>query len=238
LTFGVEKSSIDVKQLTEILILRVFTMFTGIIESIGTVKAVRQGSGGKVVSVDLGKLADGTKYGDSVAVNGVCLTVSKISGMAVEFNVSAETLSRSSINNLTVSSKVNLERAMSAGGRFGGHMVQGHIDGVATVKSIERKGEFSEVVFSAGQELLDEMVVKGSVAVDGISLTVSKMDERGFSISVIPTTLQETTLGTAKTGDVVNIETDILIKAVKKQLKKMLPEKGGLTESKLKEYGF
>jgi riboflavin synthase len=213
-------------------------MFTGIIESIGTVKAIRQGSGGKVISVDLGKLAEGTKHGDSVAVNGVCLTVSKLSGTAVEFNVSAETLSRTGINNLTVSAKVNLERAMSAGGRFGGHIVQGHIDGVATVKSIERKGEFSELVFSADKDLLDEMVVKGSVAVDGISLTVSKMDERGFGISVIPTTLQETTLGTAKTGDVVNIETDILIKAVKKQLKKMLPEKGGLTEGKLKEYGF
>ena len=213
-------------------------MFTGIIESIGTVKAVRHGSGGKVISVDLGKLADGTKHGDSVAVNGVCLTVSKISGTAIEFNVSTETLSRSGINNLTASSKVNLERAMSAEGRFGGHIVQGHIDGVATVKSIERKGEFSEMVFSAGKELLDEMVIKGSVAIDGISLTVSKMDEKSFGISVIPTTLQETTLGTAKTGDIVNIETDILIKAVKKQLKKILPEKGGLTESKLKEYGF
>ncbi|MBN1457859.1 MAG: riboflavin synthase [Sedimentisphaerales bacterium] len=213
-------------------------MFTGIIESIGTVKGIRQGSGGKVISVDLGKLCDDIKHGDSVAVNGVCLTVSKISGTAIEFNVSAETLSRSSINNLTVSAKVNLERAMSAEGRFGGHIVQGHIDGVATVSSIERKGAFSEMVFSAGKELLDEMVVKGSVAIDGISLTVSKMDERSFGISVIPTTLQETTLGTAKIGDIVNIETDILIKAVKKQLKKILPEKGGLTESKLKEYGF
>ena len=212
-------------------------MFTGIVEAVGTVKSVRPGSGGTVVSVDIGVLADGTKHGDSIAVNGVCLTVSKLSGTAVDFDVSVETMKRSSIKGASAGAKVNLERAMSAGGRFGGHIVQGHIDGTATLKSIKKEGGFSEITFSASAELLDEMVVKGSVAVDGISLTVSKMDSSSFSVSVIPTTLSETTLGNARTGDTVNIETDIVVKTIKKQLKNILPG-GGLTEGKLRELGF
>ncbi len=213
-------------------------MFTGIVEAVGTVKGVRPGAGGTVVSVDIGRLADGTKHGDSVAVNGVCLTVSKLSGTVVDFDVSGETMKRSSIKGVSAGAKVNLERAMSADGRFGGHIVQGHLDGTATLKSIKKQGEFSEITFSAPAELLDEMVVKGSVAVDGISLTVLKMDATSFSVSAIPTTLGETTLGNAKAGAAVNIETDIIVKTIKKQLKNILPGSGGLTESKLRELGF
>ena len=212
-------------------------MFTGIIEAVGVVKAVKPGGSGKVISVDICGLAEGTKHGDSVAVNGVCLTVSKSSGTVVDFDVSGETIKRSGINGFSAGVKVNLERAIRADGRFGGHIVQGHIDGTAKIKSVEKQGEFSVITFSADAELLDEMVVKGSVTVDGISLTVSKMDTAGFSISAIPTTLGETTLGNAKIGDTVNIETDIVIKAIKKQLKNIFPG-SGLTESKLKEYGF
>lgn len=205
---------------------------------VGTVKSVRPGSGGTIVSVDIGVLADGTKHGDSIAVNGVCLTVSKLGGAVVDFDVSGETMKRSSIKGVAAGAKVNLERAMSADGRFGGHIVQGHIDGTATLKSIESQGKFSEITFSADAELLGEMVVKGSVAVDGISLTVSKMDTTSFSVSVIPTTLGETTLGSARTGQTINIETDIVVKAIKKQLKNILPGGEGLTESKLREMGF
>jgi riboflavin synthase len=214
-------------------------MFTGIVETIGLVKAVRPGAGGMVISVDLGKVAQGVKAGDSIAVNGVCLTVSRLGGgHLAEFDVSGETSATSAMDKIRAGAKVNLERAMSAEGRFGGHIVLGHVDGVASIRSVERKGDFAEITFVAGADLLGEMVAKGSVCVDGISLTIARMDESGFSVSVIPTTLKETTLGAAKVGDVVNIETDIITKTVKKQLAKMLPGKEILTAQRLKELGF
>jgi len=214
-------------------------MFTGIVETIGLVKTVRDGAGGMVVSVDLGKAAEGVKVGESIAVNGVCLTVSRLGGgRLAEFDVSSETLAASAMDRIRAGSKVNLERAMSADGRFGGHFVLGHVDGVTSVRSIERKGDFAEITFATAADLLDEMVVKGSVCVDGVSLTIARMDEGGFSISLIPTTLKETTLGQVKVGDVVNIETDVITKTVKKQLAKILPAKEALTVEKLKELGF
>jgi len=214
-------------------------MFTGIVETIGLVKTVRDGAGGMVVSVDLGKAAEGVKVGESIAVNGVCLTVSRLGGgRLAEFDVSSETLAVSAMDRIRAGSKVNLERAMSADGRFGGHIALGHVDGVASVRSIERKGDFAEITFATAADLLDEMVVKGSVCVDGVSLTIARMDEGGFSISLIPTTLKETTLGQVKVGDVVNIETDVITKTVKKQLAKILPAKEALTVEKLKELGF
>jgi len=142
------------------------------------------------------------------------------------------------MDRIRAGSEVNLERAMSADGRFGGYFVLGHVDGVASVRSIERKGDFAEITFATAADLLDEMVVKGSVCVDGVSLTIARMDEGGFSISLIPTTLKETTLGQVKVGDVVNIETDVITKTVKKQLAKILPAKEALTVEKLKELGF
>ncbi len=214
-------------------------MFTGIVETIGLVKTVRGGAGGMVVLVDLGKAAEGVKVGESIAVNGVCLTVSHLGGgRLAEFDVSSETLAASAMDRIRAGSKVNLERAMSADGRFGGHIVLGHVDGVASVRSIERKGDFAEITFATVADLLDEMVFKGSVCVDGVSLTIARMDEGGFSISLIPTTLKETTLGQVRVGDVVNIETDVITKTVKKQLAKILPAKEALTVEKLKELGF
>jgi len=127
---------------------------------------------------------------------------------------------------------------MKAGERFGGHIVQGHVDGTATIEAIERKGQFADMRFAAGLELLGQMVVKGSVAVDGISLTVAAMDQKGFSVALIPQTMEKTTLGAAKIGDVVNIETDIIVKTIKKQLEKILPESEKLTVERLKELGF
>lgn len=213
-------------------------MFTGIVETLGKVSSVRPGHGGLLLSVDIGQMAEGIKLGESIVINGVCLTVSQVTGGVCEFDVSKETQERSTMDKLRTGAIVNIERAMSADGRFGGHIVQGHIDGTAAIRSIDRKGDFAEVVFSADADLLDEMVVKGSVAVDGISLTVAAMDKDSFTVSVIPTTLKATSLGSTGVGTKVNIETDIITKTVKKQLEKMLGSKQGLTESRLKELGF
>jgi riboflavin synthase len=213
-------------------------MFTGLIEMLGKVMAVRKTSTGMGLVVDIEAMAAGTKIGDSIAVNGVCLTVSKISGMSVEFDVSGETVARSTLGKLSVGTAVNLEQAMRADGRFGGHIVQGHIDGTAVVKQIRKKGDFYDVTFAAPKELLDGMVEKGSVAVDGISLTVAVMDKQSFSVTVIPVTWEKTTLGKSKIGDSVNIETDVIVKTIKKQIGLMLGKGKGLTAEKLKEMGY
>jgi riboflavin synthase len=210
-------------------------MFTGLIEAICNVKSFRRGGGGAILTVDLGKISGEIKVGDSIAVNGVCLTVAKLAGSFADFDTIAETLAKTTLSRLTSSSQVNIERAMKAGERFGGHFVLGHIDGVATIKSIERQGQFAVMKFEAGADLLGQMVAKGSVAVDGVSLTIAEMEETAFSVALIPQTLERTTLGRAKVGDVVNIETDIIIKAVNKRLKSA---GSGLTIEKLKESGF
>jgi riboflavin synthase len=213
-------------------------MFTGLIEAICSVKSFRRSGGGAMLTIDLGKLADEIKVGDSVAVNGACLTVAKLAGSFADFDISAETLAKTTLGRLTSSSQVNIERAMKAGERFGGHFVLGHIDGAAVIKSIEHQGQFAVMKFAVSPELLGQMVIKGSVAVDGVSLTIAEMDKMTFSIALIPQTLEKTTLGRAKVGDLVNIETDIIIKAVKNQLGKILPQKQPLTVEKLKEMGF
>ncbi|UCF44087.1 MAG: riboflavin synthase [Planctomycetota bacterium] len=213
-------------------------MFTGLIETVCPVKLVRRSNGAMHLAIDLGKLADESKVGDSIAINGVCLTVAKLEAELVTFEVSAETLTRSTLGRLQPASGVNVELSMKASGRFGGHIVQGHIDGVGTIKAIERQGEFVNMKLAAGAELLENMVVKGSVAVDGISLTIASMDESSFRVAIIPQTLKRTTLGKAKVGDIVNIETDIIAKIIKKQLDKILPTEGKLTVERLKELGF
>ncbi len=213
-------------------------MFTGLVEALCTVKMVRRSGGVMQLTVDLGELAGETRVGDSIAVSGVCLTVTKLGGSLADFDVSSETLAKSTLGRLGPLSQVNVELAMKAGERFGGHIVQGHVDGTAAIEAIERKGQFADMRFAAGAELLGQMVVKGSVAVDGISLTVAAMDQRGFNVALIPQTMEKTTLGAAKIGDVVNIETDIIVKTIKKQLEKILPESEKLTVERLKELGF
>lgn len=213
-------------------------MFTGLIEAVCSMRRlIRQGGGGRL-EVDMGPLAGQVALGESIAVNGCCLTVCAIQPPVVAFDVSPETLSRTTIANLPPSARLNIERAMRADGRFGGHIVQGHVDGTGRVAAIRKQAEFSLWTFGAGRELLDEMVVKGSVAVDGISLTVASMDDKGFSVAVIPVTLANTNLGSAKVGDMVNIETDIIGKMVKKQVAKFASGKPGLSVDKLGEYGF
>ncbi len=213
-------------------------MFTGLIEKICTVKSVRQSTGGVLLVVDLGELADDSKVGDSIAVNGTCLTVAGLNGSLANFELSIETLEKTTLGRLKSLSGVNVERAIGATGRFGGHFVQGHIDGKGTIKTVKRAGQFADIGFTTDAELLDQMIVKGSVAVDGISLTIADMTESSFSVAVIPQTLKNTTLGTAKIGDMVNIETDIIIKGIKKQLEKILPQRQVLTVEKLKKSGF
>ena len=133
---------------------------------------------------------------------------------------------------------VNIERPLKADERFGGHFVLGHVDGTARVESIKKQGEFIDIKFTAGTELLDGIVLKGSVAVDGISLTIAAIEQNGFSVSIIPETLKRTTLGKAKIGDIVNIETDIIVKTIKRQLDEILPKKQSLTAEKLRQLGY
>ena len=188
--------------------------------------------------MDLGELSKRTQIGHSIAINGVCLTVANLIGERAAFDISTETLSKTNLGRLSAGAKVNVELALLAGDRLGGHIVQGHIDGTATIRAIERKGDFATFWFAAPRELLAEMVVKGSVAVDGISLTVADMDETGFAVAIIPQTLKQTTLGSAKIGDVVNIETDIIVKTVHNYLKAPSPKTSGLTIDKLQDIGF
>jgi riboflavin synthase len=191
--------------------------------------------------IDLAELANESRIGDSIAVNGVCLTISRLEGSYASFELSAETLSKSTLGNLQPSSEVNVERAMKPNDRFGGHFILGHIDGTATIKSINIRKDFADMKFTAKSELLGQMVVKGSVAVDGISLTIANINKTSFSVAVIPETLKRTTLGKAKTGDNVNIEIDIIVKTVQKQFESTivdLQKKQPLTVEKLKQLGF
>jgi riboflavin synthase len=213
-------------------------MFTGLIEAVCVVKTVRRTGRTMLLSVDLGNLADDCKISDSIAVNGVCLTITKLSGSVADFDVSAETITKSTLEVLKPSSEVNIERAVKADGRFGGHFVQGHIDGTAAVKAVDKQAQFAEIKFIAESELLDSMVPKGSVAVDGISLTIAGIDKDVFSVAIIPETLNKTTLAKVKINDKVNIETDIIVKTIKKQLEKILPQTQQLTAEKLKGLGF
>ncbi|MCJ7674979.1 MAG: riboflavin synthase [Sedimentisphaerales bacterium] len=213
-------------------------MFTGLIEAICVVKSARPNAGGVSLTVDLGNLAEQYKIGDSIAINGACLTIAELTGSLATFELSTETLARSTLGKLKPSSKVNVERAMKPTDRFGGHFVQGHVDGTATIKAIRRQGDFADIEFAAPPELLRQMVVKGSVAVDGISLTIAGLNRSSFSVTLIPQTLKRTTVGTAKVGDTVNIETDIIVKTVKSYLDKILPQKQTLTVEKLRELGF
>jgi riboflavin synthase len=216
-------------------------MFTGIIEKICSVKSVSRSGSSMLLTIDLGELAEESKIGDSIAINGVCLTIAGLERSLAKFELSAETLTKSTLVNLQPSAKVNIERPLKLSDRFGGHFVLGHVDGTAIIKSIDRNGEYADMTFSAGPELLSQMVAKGSVAVDGISLTIASMDRMSFSVAIIPETLKRTTLSGAKIGDSVNIETDIIIKTIKKQLDSALGGLSGsrpLTMEKLKQSGF
>ncbi len=194
-------------------------MFTGIVEELGKVRSLKRTSAESRLCIGAKKILSDIHVGDSIAVNGVCLTVVLFSEGEFTVDVMNETFMRSSLGSLRIGDEVNLERAMAADGRFGGHIVSGHIDGTARIKSIVNDGNAKWYEINAGPELLEGIVMKGSVAIDGISLTVSKVTAHSFSVSIIPHTLDATILRNKRSGDVVNIETDIIGKYIKQFVK-------------------
>lgn len=210
-------------------------MFTGIIEETGKVDKVNLGMGEIVIHAK--KVLEGTKIGDSIAVNGVCLTVTKTGSESFHADVMMETIRRTSLKNLKRGDKVNLERAMAADGRFGGHIVSGHIDGTGIIEKMEREGNAILITIKASSEILNLIVEKGSICIDGISLTVAAVTDYNFLVSIIPHTAKETTLQEKQPGDEVNLENDIIGKYVEK-LVGVNKKKTGLTMEMLSEYGF
>lgn len=179
-------------------------------------KLIAKGSNSAVITIAAVKVLEDTKIGDSIAVNGVCLTVTSISGRKFSADVMAETLRRSSLGSLKHGSMVNLERAMAANGRFGGHIVSGHIDGVGVISSFEKEDNAVWVEIETPAKILRYIVEKGSITIDGISLTVAKLTDSSFAVSVIPHTGEETTLLNRNPGDIVNLENDIVGKYVER----------------------
>lgn len=193
-------------------------MFTGIVEEMGTIQAIRRGSHSQVLTVGASLVLEDAKIGDSIAVNGICLTVTSRTAHSFTVDVMHETLNRSSLADLRLGTPVNLERAMAANGRFGGHIVSGHVDGLGRITDIQRDDNAHWYTVAPPPGLLRYIVEKGSITIDGISLTVARVTDRDFGVSVIPHTSAVTTLGRRGCGDVVNLETDILGKYVEKLL--------------------
>ena len=193
-------------------------MFTGIIEHLGTVDLVVKTDRGSRLSVDAGPLSSGIAIGDSVAVNGICLTVVEHDENRISFEAMGETLDRTNLGAVDQGDVVNLERPMPASGRFDGHIVQGHVDGLGNVRSIVEDGSSRRMWISLPPDLLRYVVEKGSITIDGVSLTVTAVDETGLEVALIPHTLSVTTLGTRAVGDRVNLEVDVLAKYVERLL--------------------
>ena len=191
-------------------------MFTGIIEEMGTVFSIKRGAKSCVLCVSADVVLSDVKIGDSIAVNGVCTTVTNVQDDIFTVDIMAETMRKTSFADLKKGDKVNLERAMSANGRFGGHIVSGHIDGVGVVRSLEREDNAVWVTIGAPECIMHYVVQKGSITIDGISLTVAKVYKDAFSVSIIPHTASETTLLKRRPGDKVNLECDIVGKYIEK----------------------
>lgn len=189
-------------------------MFTGIIEQLGKVRSIEAKKNLIVYEVDCGKLAKQIKVGDSVAINGVCLTVTRKKGNAVSFDLMRETIEKTSLKQIKAGSSVNMELALRANGRLGGHFVTGHVDEVGVITSIEREPNWVAMTVAVSKEAIRHLVHKGSVALDGISLTVGRVTKKDFCVYLIPYTLEVTNLSAKKKGDLLNIETDILAKYI------------------------
>lgn len=216
-------------------------MFTGIIEEIGRIDSIQKGTQSAVLGIRCQKVLEGTKTGDSIAVNGVCLTVTSLNEHGYTADVMAETLKRSSLGSLSKESPVNLERAMAADGRFGGHIVAGHIDGTGRIRDIRRDEMAVWYTVETEPRILKYIVEKGSIAIDGISLTVAEVTDRDFSVSIIPHTQGETNLGFRQTGDLVNLECDVIGKYVEKLMKPAVNTtkvESNITDAFLMEHGF
>ncbi len=212
-------------------------MFTGIVEEIGTVRSIVRGSAGATIEIGAEKVLEGTSVGDSISTDGVCLTVVSLKDGAFVADIMPETVRCSSLGMLRPGDKVSLERAMRADGRFGGHIVTGHIDGVGRISGMVRDDNAVRVTVRTGEELMRYVVRKGSVAVDGVSLTVADVSTDGFTVSVIPHTGECTALMRKRVGDAVNIENDIIAKYVER-LSGGTSGRGGLSLEFLAENGF
>jgi riboflavin synthase len=193
-------------------------MFTGLIADLGSVGSVERNGDGATIEIST-RLAGELAAGDSVAVNGVCLTAVTVGDGSFRAQAMAETLRRSSLDRLAAGSPVNLELALRADGRLGGHIVQGHVDGTGNIEAVREEGFARVLQIGVADDLMRYLVEKGSVAVDGVSLTVSEVRDEGFSVSLIPQTLARTSLGGAQVGDRVNLEADVLAKHVERLLK-------------------
>jgi riboflavin synthase len=201
-------------------------VFTGIVESVGRVARIEREGTLARLAIDAPELSEGVRIGDSVAVNGGCLTVTRLEDGRFHFEAVRETLERTSLGGLAVGSRVNLERAMRAGDRLDGHIVQGHVDGTGIVRALERRAEDVRLEVDCGPEIGDFLVPKGSVAIDGVSLTVVNVSASGFDVALIPHTLEATNLGARRPGGRVNLEADVLGKYVKRYLDRVLPAEG------------
>lgn len=215
-------------------------MFTGIIEEIGTVRNIRRGRNSVALTIGAPHIVKGTRIGDSIAVNGICLTVTDMQTDSFSADVMHETMNRSSLASLVAGQRVNLERAMPADGRFGGHIVSGHVDGMGQIADIRQDDVAVWYMIRAEDGILRYVVEKGSIAVDGISLTVAKMRDDSFLVSTIPHTVRNTILQDKKLGDRVNLECDVIGKYVERLMQKVEKDehKSSITMDFLTKYGF
>ncbi|MFX0560462.1 riboflavin synthase [Tepidibacillus infernus] len=217
-------------------------MFTGLIEEVGRIKNITRSGDAMVLTIEAKEILEDVSIGDSIAVNGICLTVTSYQSFSFTVDVMPETMHRTNLKDLKVGSLVNLERAMTPNRRFGGHFVAGHIDGVATLHGKKPVDNAIYFTFHANPSLTNYMVPKGSIAIDGISLTLVDVEKNQFSVSIIPHTLQQTNLVSKQIGQTVNIEVDMIGKFVEKYVTNLLEqrsnEKTSLTEDFLKENGF
>lgn len=216
-------------------------MFTGIVEETGTLRSLSRGSKSCVIHVQCSTVLEDTRIGDSIAVNGICLTVTSMESGGFTADVMNETLSRSSLAQTRPGDPVNLERAMAANGRFGGHIVSGHIDGIGIIREIRDDDNAVWYTVEAPPEILRYVVEKGSIAIDGISLTVARVDDRSFQVSVIPHTRAVTALSSRRVGSPVNLENDIVGKYVEKLMQPAPSESGpasGITMEFLAQHGY
>ena len=215
-------------------------MFTGIVEEIGVIKNITKGVNSEKLLIQCNKVLEETKLGDSICTNGVCLTVTYINDHSFQADVMTETLLRSNLGNLTLGSEVNLERALTLSSRLGGHIVSGHIDGVGKIVSLKRIDNSIEVTIEAKLSILKYIIEKGSITIDGISLTVTYVDNKAFKVCIIPHTGENTILLKKKVGESVNLECDILGKYVERLLSFKVEEKkkSNISEGFLRENGF
>lgn len=212
-------------------------MFTGIVEQIGTIVESRDVPGGRRLRVDVGPIAAECKLGDSLAISGVCLTVAALQSPLIDFDVIKETLDKSALGRKSAGDGVNIERSLRVGDRLDGHFVQGHVDGTARVERVVATSAEHVIHLRPDAPLRPFLIPKGSVALDGVSLTIADVDDEQFCVALIPTTLERTTLSRLSRGEIVNVETDIIVRTIVHRLEHMA-EGGGLTMDSLRKAGF